>query len=301
MRSQLSSVKALMLIAAASSLLATVGVSSAAEIASDNAGNYSSSQFDSPIVPNQGSGFQNWYVTITNNNNPPYAGLTLDTSNKSIAVNNNSWGTYGNWGTATNPDSSINPTVNLYRPLLGDNGSGNGSLEVGQTISWAVQSDGITGSNATDVNSAIGVALQNGITSASNPAGGSSVFVFEYGNLPSEGDSALLYDGVGGNHQVSTGITQAQVKAGLKMALTLTSTTSYNFTVDSTTGTQLYIHSGTISAAINQFDLFDINTSGNGYFNSLAVSSPTPEPTSLAMLGAGVLRLLALPRRKRTA
>ncbi len=80
MGSQLSSVKALMLIAAASSLLAMVGVSSAAEIASDNAGNYTGSQFDSVTVSNQGSGFQNWYVNIVNNNSPPYAGLFLDTS-----------------------------------------------------------------------------------------------------------------------------------------------------------------------------------------------------------------------------
>lgn len=286
MGTQLSSVKALMLVAAASSLLAMVGVASAAEVASDNAGNYTASQFDSAFVPNQGSGFQNWYVNIVNNNSPPYAGLFLDTSGNSIATASNSWGVYAN-----TPSSGNDPKVDLYRPLVGDNGTGTGALEVGQTMSWSMLSTGVAGTGADNLTS-VGVALQNGVNT-----GGFNEFVFEYGNFNGEGDHALISDA---NGTTSTPITFSNLSAGLKLAFTLTTASSYSFTVDTAGGSLLYSHSGSIGASINQFDLFNYNTTGgNGYFNSLAVSNAAvPEPASLAMFGAGALGLLGLARRR---
>ncbi len=155
-------------------------------------------------------------------------------------------------------------------------------------------SSGVAGTGADNLTS-IGVALQNGIDT-----NGFDEFVFEYGNFNGEGDHALISDA---NGTISTPIDFAELSAGLKLAFTLTSATAYNLTVDTAGGTLLYAHSGSISSPINQFDLFDYNTTGgNGYFNSLAVSNTsTPEPASLALLGAGALGLLALPRRKRTA
>lgn len=278
MGSQLSSVKALMLIAAASSLLATVGVTSAAVIASDNAGGYTGAI---TTGLNSGTGFGAWQVGTGGG----AAGTYLDTSGKNIATNKQSWGVYAN-----TPSNGGTPRVDLTRTF-------NSALTAGDSFSVAMQTDNIGSSGD------FGFSLQT-----SNPI---NQFTFAYDGTKGY-DNMSIADGSNGGSEYqapSPGINFTDVNNGIIVTFTLVTANSYDLTVSPAPGNSNFstvnlITNGTLSGGtISQVDLFDSNTSGNGYFNSLVISNsaPVPEPASLAMLGTGALGLLALPRRKRTA
>ncbi|NNM85008.1 MAG: PEP-CTERM sorting domain-containing protein [Phycisphaerales bacterium] len=274
MGSQLTSVKALMLVAAASSLLAMAGVTSAAVIASDNAAGYTGAI---TTGLNSGTGFGPWSVSTGGGAAGTF--LASGTQGANIATNSQSWGVYAN-----TPSNGGTPRVDLTRAF-------NSALTAGDSLSVAMQTDGV--GNSGD----FGFSLQT-----SNPI---NQFTFAYDGTQGYNNVSIADGSHGGaEYQApSPGINFTDINNGIIVTFTLVTANSYDLTVspagsNNNFSTVNLITNGTLSGGtISQVDLFDVNTSGNGYFNSLAVSN-VPEPASLAMFGAGALGLLGLARRR---
>ena len=105
-----------------------------------------------------------------------------------------------------------------------------------------------------------------------------------------------------------TGVNFADLNAGIDVSFTLAGSVAggnqdYSLSIDNTSGTSLATHSGMVSGALNQFEVFDTNTSGNGYFNSVAITgtpvsaAPIPASLKLALAGGLGLAVMALSRR----
>ncbi len=299
---------ALVLATATAGIALRAGVSGAAMIASDNASNYTATSFTNGA--NGGSGFSPFDIVTTNNNSPPYAGTYLSVGGKNIATSTGT--TAGSPNTAkaafgvyaNTPSTTATPAVNVLRDFVASSGSGLGTLRAGQTFSVALQSNGVGGgTNASD-----GFALQNGAG-----VGATTLFSLAYNGANATDDMQITDKNGTVNAGAVTGgggaIPFADLGNGLNASFTLgTSTalgTPYTLTVSPATGNTSFTapqtYTGTVAnSAINQVNLFTVNTSGNGYFNSLAVgaaTAPIPEPATLGLLGVGAVALLRKKRR----
>ncbi|NNM88425.1 MAG: PEP-CTERM sorting domain-containing protein [Phycisphaerae bacterium] len=248
----------------------------AAMIASDNAGNYTGSISTGSTG---GTGFEAWVEGTSGNGS---AGNYNDTSSKNIATGTKSWGTYANSYTGTGPV----PRVDMTRPFETSLGGAGGKLDPGQTFSVAMQSDGVGGSGA------LGFSLQS-----SSPI---NQFTFEYDG--SKSDNMYIIDGSHSGAEYASPVPLGfgnYIGHGMTVNFTLVTSTTYDLSVTPVGGSAVsVITNGTLPGGqINQADLFDSNTSNNGYFNSLSISA-VPEPTSLGLMAIGGLALLLVGRRK---
>ncbi len=246
---------------------------SAAMIASDNAANYTG-----PITTGStgGTGFESWTVTTSGTGS---MGNYLDTSSKGIATSTKSWGTYANSGT--------NPRIDLTRAFETSLGGSGGKLDPGQTLSVAIESDGVGSTGL------LGFSLQT-----SSPI---NEFTFEYDGSAGY-DNMSIIDGSNSGKEyespVSLGFSN-YIGKGMTVNFTLVTASTYDLSVTPVGGSPItVITNGTLPGGqLNQIDLFDQNTSNNGYFNSLSISE-VPEPASLGLMTIGGLALLLVGRRK---
>jgi hypothetical protein len=246
--------------------MALVQSSPAAMLASDYASNYSTT-IGTYIGQNGGSGFQAW------TGNPSYdyiatAGGSGDTG--AILTNGEAFAYWaGN-------------TTGVVRPFLADNGSTNNvALDVGQNVSLAFEMRTAADAGPKGIN----------IGSSSTP-----MFTFEMSGDTSDPDYQIA-DGSG------TFNTSYPVESSdpIELSFTLTSPTTYSFTVtDLAASSPLpsYSTTGTLAnpGDISQIGIFQAGPSNNDvYFNSLVVA---PEPCSLGILSVGASALM-IRRRKR--
>ncbi len=277
--------------------LAIAGISQtthAALVASDNARNYATSSggWSAGGAYNLGSGFGGWTFSANPASNSGSAGAFLaDTTTLGhtppIATSGYSWGVYANGG-------SGNSNINITRGFLPGVGSSAtvGTLRDGQTFSIALASDGITNSNA-----AFGFNLQE--------AGGAKTpFTLKY---QGGGADAMTLIDASGSYSVS-GVDFTDLSAGINVSFTLGGPVAggnqdYTLGIDSVSGTTLASHSGQISGVLNQFEVFDTNTQGNGYFNSVTVAGtpvvPTPLPATFGLVLAGGIALATMGLNRR--
>ena len=253
---------------------------SAAMIASDNAGNYSSAISTGSTG---GTGFGAWVETTGGSGG--FAGNFNDASSQNIATSTKSWGVYANGGSGER--------VDLTRPFLTSGGGSGGTLRAGQSFSVAMQSGGGIGSTGV-----LGFSLQS-----SSPI---NQFTFEYDGSQSYNNFSIIDGSHGGaEYQAPVAVTFADLNSGLIVNFSLLTATTYDLSVSPApgnsnfTGPLAVVTNGTLpSGAINQADLFYTNTASyNGYFNSLSISS-VPEPASLGLMAIGGLALLLVGRRK---
>lgn len=290
---------------AAALVLSAIGLCAppahSAMLATDNASNYASGGWTSS---NLGSGFGPWNVVTTDSNNPPYSGTYLGNGGGDayaagqIGTAGYVWGTYSN-----NPDATNANRVDLYRtftvnPLGYQDPSGNGTL-YNQTFSVSLLTYGVGNGTGGPPNSAMGFSLDTG-----TGAGALPVLTLEYSGTNS-GDSGVLIDNDGSD--VTSGLPGfSAFNNGIVVTVSVGSNPDgvnpYTLDIYNNTGsTLLYTYSNTTTGPIQQVDLFDANTTENGYFNNLNVSpevAVVPEPASLATLG---LSSLILVRRRRRA
>ncbi|HEY3761710.1 MAG TPA: PEP-CTERM sorting domain-containing protein [Verrucomicrobiae bacterium] len=261
-----------------SSVIATAvalsgGAAFAAGTANDTASNYSGGGWGT-TPPNDGTGFGAW--SITANANGGFSGTYLD-SGSHIVTGGNSWGVYAN--------TSTTATITLDRPFTAGT-SGSTSL-YNQTLSFDLASDGVgpgQGLLAADIGNA---------------------FDLQYNGAGS--DNFLLSVDGGASAPVAVGF--SQLNAGIIVSLAVSgdvdsATEGYALTISTFSGdTQIYSSSGTFdSSSFNtaSFGLTYTGTTGNGYFNNLAVSPEVaPEPASLALFGISGLGAVLMMRRRK--
>ena len=246
---------------------------SAAMIASDNAANYTGA-IGSSGNTNNGTGFEAWTVSTSGTGS---MGNYLDTSSKGIATSTKSWGTYANSGT--------NPRIDLTRAFETSLGGSGGKLDPGQTLSVAIESDGVGSTGL------LGFSLQT-----SSPI---NQFTFEYDGSAGY-DNMSIIDGShsGAEYQSPVALSFGNyIGKGMTVNFTLVTASTYDLSVTPVGGSPVtVITNGTLPGGqLNQIDLFDQNTSNNGYFNSISI---VPEPASLGLMGIGGLALLLVGRRK---
>ena len=249
----------------------TGGMAFAAANASDTAANYVGTW--STNSANLGHGFGAWNNLALNNNSPPYAGTFLDqTSNihnsDGVLSAGYAWSTYAN-----GPQPPQYPEFILSRPFTV--GAGGTASLFNQTFSIGLGSQSLTsGSIALDV----GAAFSLGYT-----AGGPDNFT-------------LSVDGGAG---AVVPVTFAQLHAGILVSLTVTgalNSTSEGYTLVISPfagGSPLYTTSGTFNSAdfdTASFSFITIDTSGDQFINNPTI---VPEPSGAAMLGCGLLVLVA--------
>lgn len=305
-KSYIGSISFLHAAGAGAILLGAVALSArpafAALAATDNAANYAISGGWGFTPPNDGTGWGPWNVVATDSAGPPYSGTYLANGGSDayaatqIGTAGYAWGTYSN-----SPDSTNLNRIDLYRtftvnPIGYQDPSGKGTL-YNQTISLNMLSYGVGNGTGGPPNSALGFSLDTG-----TGAGALPVLTFEYTGTNS-GDSAVLIDNDGTNNS-TTPVNFADFNAGIQVYVTVGSNPDglnpYTLNVYNNTGTSLlWSFSNSTNGPIQQLDMFDANTSGNGYFNLPQISAEVavPEPASFAVFGAAAA-LLALRRRK---
>ena len=301
---------------------------SAAMNAADNASNYTGTTWpNGGTPPNAGSGFGAWTISTQNNSGPPYTGTYFNTNNVSIATSSDAWGTYANSGSPT-----ATPRVDLYRAFTGSLSVGQTfsvaltSSGVGSYPPNGMPAYGFGLGSAAPSLTAGTVAVttgNGGQTSATNYNDANSLFSLTFNELgsPTNNTSGNLvgYNGQTGSASAGSyiletnvtangvttssisGLTDAQLNSGVMANFTLGAGNNYSLTLTSlgATPTTLATYNGTLAAgAINGADLFDQNTYQDGLFNSLAITTATPEPASLALIGISGAVLLLARRRK---
>lgn len=270
----------------------------AALVASDNAGNYTLTQWTGTTPPNQGTGFQGWNIATEGSGS---AGIYLATgigAGGAIGTgsSNNSWGVYANDGGTTGNTGFIQ----IDRSFTNAANAGVGKLDPGQTFSIALSSDGVNSPYA------IGFNLQ------STGSTYESVFqmIFAGGNSDMQ-----INDGSGSytltNVPFSAFGTGSGEQGGIVANITIGSAVAgggYNYSLAVTNAARTTTYqtvSGrkTSSGQINQFQVFDSNAGPNMYFNSIAVTgspiSATPLPATFALVLAGGIALATMGLNRR--
>ncbi len=281
--------------------LAVAGMSQssqAALVASDNAGNYTWSQWTGTTPPSQGTGFQGWKIATEGSGS---AGIYLATGTGAggaigTGSSNNSWGVYANNG--GNPSDS--GFIQIDRSFTNAADSGVGKLDPGQTFSIALSSDGVSSPYA------IGFNLQS--------TGSSSQYLFQM-IFDGGNKSMQINDGSGsytllsvpssdfGTSNVDNGGIVANITIGSAVA---GGGYNYSLAVTNAAGTTTYqTVSGrkTLTGQINQFQVFDSNAGANMYFNNIAVTgspvSAVPLPATFAFVLAGGIGLAGMRMKRR--
>ena len=279
--------------------LAVIGMSQssqAALVASDNAGNYTSSEWTgSNTAYDQGTGFQSWSITQSGT-----SGLFLASpSNNAGGPNNivppsgsNIWGVYANNGGSIQIDRSFTNAAN----------TGVGKLDTGQTFSIALSSDGVDNSGSINNPYSIGFNLQS--------TGETSNYLFQM-IFDGGGSDMQIYDGSGSYTLSSVPFSDLGTfsgdKGGIVANITIGSAVAgggynYSLAVTNATGTATYqTVSGrqTAAGAINQFQVFDSNAGSNLYFNNIAVAVPAPATVGLVLAGGIALAGMRMKRGHR--
>jgi hypothetical protein len=282
---------------AVATLVCSSSLTRAAMVASDNASNYSSGGWGGATPPNNGTGFGPWNIAITDGNNPPYVGTYLDSYGNapSIATSGYTWGTYSN-----TPDSSNDNRIDMMRPFTVNptgyqDPSGLGTL-YNQTFSVAMLTQGLGNGAGGPPNSALGFSLETGQGPSATP-----VLTFE-GIGYNTSDASVLIDNDGTNNN-TVPVTYSEFNGGIIVSVLVGNSPDglnpYTITISPASGgAPYYTYSNYTSGPIQQVDLFDANTTGNGYFNSLNVSAEAvPEPASIGLL-CGAAVMLTARRRK---
>ena len=278
--------------------LAVAGMSQssqAALVASDNAGNYTSSQWTgSNTAYDQGTGFQTWSISQSGT-----SGLFLASpSNNAGGPNDivppsgsNIWGVYANSGGAIQIDRSFTNAAN----------PGVGKLDPGETFSIALSSDGVSNGGA------IGFNLQS--------TGDTSQHLFQMIFTAGGNGEMQINDGSGSYYLSSVPFsdvgTYSGANGGIVANITIGSAVAgggynYSLAVTNAAGTTTYqTVSGrkTSAGQINQFQVFDSNAGPNMYFNNIAVTgspvSAVPLPATFAFVLAGGIGLAGMRMKRR--
>jgi hypothetical protein len=236
-------------------------VASAATLATDNAGNYSSFPTGSS---NLGTGFGNW-TNIQSPANPSFGGFFLPTGSTSqTAQSGKLWGIYAN----------TNNIAELTRPMTG-------TLSASQQVQVTMANGSVTGTGV------VGVSLRaGGNTSADNRV---EFYATNSANYK------LNINGI----ESDTGIAKTSQSTGIIFEFTAVSATSYIAKIFNATGTQLYstAGAGTGFTSIDRIRLFNFNAGSGGgadqFFGRLSV---IPEPS--VVIGSLAAASVLLRRRR---
>jgi hypothetical protein len=266
---------------------------SASNAASDTAANYAPSAWGL-TPPNLGSGFGPWTTMAINASGPPYVGTYLG-GGSSVASGGYVWGTYAN-GTGDNGN------MHLFRPFTPAGGGYSDPSTLGtlynQTFSVSLSSFGIGNGSGGPPGSALGFQLATG----QNFNTASTALYLVYRGT-SATDNMYIWDNNTGV-ETPVPVTFAELNAGLTVSVSVGSNPDglnpYTLTVSPFTGGSPYaIVNGAENGPLQAADLFDYNTTGDGFFNNLNITpEAVPEPCSLALFGLSGLAMLLRFRRR---
>jgi hypothetical protein len=263
----------------------------AANVAADDAGNYSSWTNGS----NGGSGFTPWELSAE-------AGSPAGAAGHFLAIGNGDLNFIGSppdtraWGTFANDGGPANGGIQISRAARSFTG---GPLEIGQSFRIRMENGLVFAGNSNPNNGArtygwAGFTLRNGTT------GNLQEPIEPFGNI--NGQIGFGFLGGLGAYNVYDTISPSgrPVNApftvdGVEVTVSITGPGAYEMTIDPLNPSLATdVISGTFSGTIDSVVLYNRNTEqGDVFFNNLQV---VPEPTSLGLLSMGAM--LAMRRRR---